>query len=224
MSSQAVVKVATWNVNSLRVRLPQLEQWLGANDLDIVALQETKLVDAEFPRAQIEARGYRAAFSGQKTYNGVAHAVARAPIENVVTGLPSFADPQRRVIAASIGGVRVINVYVPNGQTVGSDKFAYKLEWLQGLEKFVAGELHAHERVLLLGDFNVAPEDRDVHDPEIWRGSVLVSADERAAYARLTRLRHGRPVPPFRSAVAILQLVGLHARAPSGAITACESI
>ena len=179
-----MVTVATWNVNSLRVRLPQLEQWLGANDLDIIALQETKLIDADFPRAQIEARGYRAAFSGQKTYNGVA-LLSRRPIENVVTELPSFADPQRRVIAASIDGIRVINVYVPNGEAVGSDKFAYKLEWLRGLEKFLAGELAAHERVLLLGDFNVAPEDRDVHDPESWRGSVLVSADERAAYARL---------------------------------------
>lgn len=180
-----MVNIATWNVNSLRVRLPQLEQWLGANDFDVVALQETKLADAEFPRAQIEALGYRIAFSGQRTYNGVA-ILSRRAIENTITELPSFSDPQRRLLAASIDGIRVINVYVPNGQAVGSEKFAYKLAWLQNLEKFLASELAAHERVLMLGDFNVAPEDRDVHDPESWRGSVLVSPDERAAFARLT--------------------------------------
>ena len=179
------MKIATWNVNSLRVRLSQLEQWLGVNDFDVVALQETKLADQDFPRAQIEALGYAIAVSGQKTYNGVA-LLSRRPIESTVTELPSFADPQRRLLAATIDGVRVINVYVPNGQAVGSDKFAYKLLWLRNLEIFLAHELAAHESVLMLGDFNIAPEDRDVHDPESWRGSVLVSPDERAAFARLT--------------------------------------
>ncbi|HUX74390.1 MAG TPA: exodeoxyribonuclease III [Steroidobacteraceae bacterium] len=176
---------ASWNVNSLRVRLPQLAQWLGANDIDVVALQETKLTDEEFPRAQIEALGYRAVFAGQKTYNGVA-ILARTPISATVDQLPDCADPQRRLIAATIGAVRVINVYVPNGQAVDSDKYAYKLAWLAELEKLLRREIAAHDHLLMLGDFNIAPEDRDVHDPQVWRGSVLVSPAERAALARLT--------------------------------------
>ena len=120
---------ATWNVNSLRVRLPQLVQWLAANPIDVIALQETKLTDAEFPRAEIEAIGYSAAFAGQKTYNGVA-TLARSPLHDVITELPGGGDPQRRLLAATVDGVRVVNLYVPNGQTVGSDKYAYKLAWL----------------------------------------------------------------------------------------------
>ncbi len=181
------MKVATWNVNSLRVRLPQLLQWLEANPVDIVALQETKTVDAEFPREALEAAGYQVFFSGQKTYNGVAIA-ARHEIRSPVTDLPDFADPQRRLLAATIGGVRIVDVYVPNGQTPESDKYAYKLAWLNALHAFLQNELTLHPNLVLLGDFNVAPEDRDVHDPKRWEGSVLVSQPERAALRALQSL------------------------------------
>ena len=180
-----VLKFATWNVNSLRVRLPQLTLWLGANDFDAVALQETKLQDPDFPRAEIDALGYRSVYSGQKTYNGVS-ILSRLPIADVVMGLPDSPDPQRRLIAATLGPVRLINVYVPNGQAVGSEKYAYKLTWLEQFDAFLATELAAHHRLLVVGDFNIAPDDRDVHDPSSWEGSVLVSAAERAALARLT--------------------------------------
>jgi exodeoxyribonuclease-3 len=181
------IRIATWNVNSLRVRLPQLIEWLGANTIDIVALQETKLTDADFPRAEIEALGYQVVYSGQKTYNGVA-TLARGAISQVVTDVPGSNDPQRRLLATTIAGVRVINVYVPNGQTVDSEKYAYKLGWLAGFEKFLQAELALHPQLLVLGDFNIAPEDRDVYDPVAWAGAVLVSAAERAALARLTAL------------------------------------
>ncbi len=183
----ATVTFATWNVNSLRVRLPQLAQWLAANPIDVVGLQETKLVDEEFPRAEIEALGYREIHAGQRTYNGVA-ILSRLPIDEVVVDLPGFADPQRRLIGATIGGVRLINVYAPNGQAVGSDKYAYKLEWYAALERFLAAELARGAHLLVVGDFNVAPEDRDVHDPATWMGSVLVSPQERAALSRLGSL------------------------------------
>jgi exodeoxyribonuclease III len=178
------MRIATWNVNSLRVRLPHLGDWLAANPVDVIALQETKLPDADFPREAIEALGYRAAFSGQRTYNGVA-ILAREEPADVVAGMPGFEDEQRRVLAATIGGVRVIDVYVPNGQAVGSDKYEYKLRWFEALRGYVAGELARHARVVVLGDFNVAPEDRDVHDPKAWEGSVHVSAPERAALGAL---------------------------------------
>ncbi len=150
------------------MRLPQLTEWLAANPLDIVALQETKLVDADFPVQAIEALGYRVAFSGQKTYNGVATLSRLAPT-GIVTALPGF-------------------VYVPNGQSTGSEKYAYKLGWLEALAGFLEAELAAHAELLVLGDFNIAPEDRDVHDPQAWAGSVLVSEPERSALARLTAL------------------------------------
>ncbi len=178
---------ATWNVNSLRVRLPQLVQWLGANPVDVLGIQETKLSDGEFPRRELEALGLNLAFSGQKTYTGVATR-ARAPISDVITELPNFPDPQRRLLAETVAGVRVINVYVPNGQTVDSEKYVYKLAWLEALEAFLTGELAIHPRALVMGDFNIAPEDRDVHDPQSWAGSVLVSPKEREAFARLTAL------------------------------------
>jgi len=182
-----VVSFATWNVNSLRVRLPQLTQWLSVNPIDVVLLQETKLSDPEFPRAEIEALGYQVAFAGQKTYNGVA-TLARGEINDLVTDLPGLGDPQRRLLAATIGGVRVINVYVPNGQSVDSEKYAYKLAWLAALESYLQTELAAHRKLLILGDFNIAPEDIDVHDPKAWEGAVLVSPPERAALARLRAL------------------------------------
>lgn len=178
------MKIATWNVNSLRVRLPQLLAWLAALQPDVVALQETKLPDDEFPVGEIEAAGYRATFAGQKTYNGVA-LLARAPLEDAQRNLPGADDPQRRFLAASCNGVRVINVYVPNGESIGSDKYAYKLAWFERLIAYVRHELTAHPHLVVLGDFNVAPTERDVHDPKAWAGQVLFSERERAALQQL---------------------------------------
>ena len=181
------MKLATWNVNSLKVRLPQVLAWLEAEGPDVLALQETKLEDARFPVAAFADLGYTAAFSGQKTYNGVA-LVSRLPLEEVQTDIPGFEDPQRRVLAATVGGVRVICLYVPNGQAVGSDKYAYKLEWLEAARGWLRAEVATHERLAVMGDFNVAPEDRDVHNPERWMGQVLVSEPERAAFRALLDL------------------------------------
>jgi exodeoxyribonuclease-3 len=182
--SGTTVQIATWNVNSLRVRLPHLKDWLAAHPVDAIALQETKLADPDFPKDEIEALGLHVAFSGQRTYNGVA-IVSRAPLADSVAGIPGFEDEQKRVLAATVGGVRLIDVYVPNGQTVGSDKFEYKLRWLDALRGYVAAEIARHPRLVLLGDFNIAPEDRDVHDPKAWEGSVHVSPAERAALQAL---------------------------------------
>jgi exodeoxyribonuclease III len=180
----STLRLATWNVNSLRVRLPHLGEWLAANPVEVLALQETKIPDEDFPREAIEQLGYRVAWYGQRTYNGVA-LLARAPLEDVASGIPGFPDEQRRVIAATVDGVRIVNVYVPNGQSVGSDKYEYKLRWLAALRDYVADALTRHPRLALLGDFNIAPEDRDVHDPVAWEGSVHVSAPERAALGAL---------------------------------------
>ena len=182
-----MAKIASWNVNSLKVRLGHVLDWLAAEKPDVFALQETKTVDENFPVEQIEAAGYRAAFAGQKTYNGVA-TLSLAPGEEIATELPGLDDPQRRILASTIDGVRVLNVYVPNGQEVGSDKYAYKLDWLEKLRGYVAAELSRHPRLVVLGDFNIAPEDRDVHDPEAWRGKVLCSDPERAALGALLEL------------------------------------
>jgi exodeoxyribonuclease-3 len=181
------MSIATWNVNSLRVRMPQLTDWLGANPVDVIALQETKTTDAEFPLKEVESLGYQVAFSGQKTYNGVA-TLSKAPLVNLVTAVPGFTDEQKRVLAATINGVRVLNVYVPNGQMITSDKYTYKLAWLAALEGFIKAEIAANDQLVLLGDFNIAPDDRDVHDPAAWLGSVMVSEPERAALVRLTAL------------------------------------
>lgn len=178
------MQIATWNVNSLRVRLPQVLDWLRAARPDVLAMQETKCVDAEFPAAAFSALGYRARYSGQKAYNGVA-TVSRGEAHEALTGLPGLDDPQRRILATTIDGVRVVNVYVPNGERVGSDKYAYKLDWLARLRAWLAGELQQHARLVLLGDFNVAPETRDVYDPSAWEGQVLFSAPERAAFQHL---------------------------------------
>jgi len=178
------LSIATWNVNSLRVRLPQLAEWVAASKPNIVALQETKLPDADFPRAEIEGLGYHVAFSGQRTYNGVA-ILSREPIELLATALPGFVDEQRRVLAVRTAGITVVDLYVPNGQAPDSDKYAYKLRWLEALERWLIAELAGHGELVVLGDFNIAPEDRDVHDPAAWVGSVHVSPAERAAYRRL---------------------------------------
>lgn len=177
-------KITTWNVNSLKVRLPQVLAWLESNRPDVLVLQETKLTDENFPQVEIEAAGYHVTFSGQKTYNGVA-TLSRLPQHDISLDLPHFDDPQRRVLATSIGTWRVVNVYVPNGSSVDSDKYEYKLAWLAALEAFIASELAKHPHLILLGDFNIAPDDRDVHDPKVWEGAVLVSPAERAALSRL---------------------------------------
>ena len=181
------MKLATWNVNSLKVRLPHLTDWLAGARPDIVCLQELKTEDAKFPRAELEAAGYRSAFSGQKTYNGVA-ILSRADATQVVAGIPDFPDEQKRVIAATVGGVRVVCVYCPNGQSVGSEKYDYKLRWFGALREYLAAELARHRQLAVAGDFNVAPEDRDVHDPKAWEGQVHVSEPERAAWRALLSL------------------------------------
>jgi exodeoxyribonuclease-3 len=181
------MRFTTWNVNSLRVRLEHLGRWLADNAVDAIALQELKLEDEHFPRAEIEALGLQTACYGQKTYNGVA-ILARSPLADVENGMPSDPDPQRRVIAATIGPVRLVNVYVPNGQTLDSEKYTYKLAWLERLRAYLASLVEIHPHVLVVGDFNIAPEDRDVHDPAAWEGSVHVSAPEREALAKITAL------------------------------------
>ncbi len=181
------MKIATWNVNSLKVRLPHLLLWLADNPMDAVCLQETKQQDADFPHAQLAAAGYHSVFSGQKTYNGVA-IVSRLPISEVQVGIPDFADEQKRVLAATVKGVRIVCVYIPNGQSLDSDKFQYKLKWLAALKAWLKLEMATHERLVLLGDFNIAPADCDVHDPLVWQGAILVSEEERAAFQGLIAL------------------------------------
>ncbi len=181
------MKLATWNVNSLKVRLPHLLDFLARHAPDAMCLQETKCEDAAFPAAAIEAAGYRWVHDGQKTYNGVAIVSREEPV-NVSRGIPGFADLQKRVIAADVGGVRVVSVYCPNGQAVGSDKYDYKLRWFSALAGWLRGELARASEVAVLGDYNVAPEDRDVHDPDAWRGQVLASEPEREALRALAAL------------------------------------
>lgn len=181
------MKIATWNVNSLRVRLPHLLDWLASERPDVVGLQETKLSDPDFPGEAIAAAGYQAVFSGEKTYNGVA-LLARGPAEAVVTGIPGLGDDQRRVIAASYGDLRVIDLYVPNGQAVGSEKYDYKLRWLGALTGWLRREAAEHPRLVVVGDYNIAPDDRDVHDPKVWEEAIMCSSPERAAFHALLDL------------------------------------
>ncbi|MDR3157785.1 MAG: exodeoxyribonuclease III [Zoogloeaceae bacterium] len=181
------MKIATWNVNSLKVRLPHLLDWLVQSGTDIVCLQETKLEDANFPRAELAAAGYHVACGGQKTYNGVALA-SRCPLEDIQIGNPYFPDAQKRLIAATISGMRVISAYCPNGQAVGSDKYAYKLKWFAALAAWLKEELAARRDLALCGDFNIAPEDRDVYNPAAWAGRILCSEPERAAFSALLDL------------------------------------
>ena len=181
------MKLAAWNVNSLKVRLPHLTDWLAQAVPDVVCLQELKLEDAKFPRTELEDAGYQSAFSGQKTYNGVA-ILSRTPLLDVSKGIPGFQDEQKRVIAVTVGDLRVICVYCPNGQAVGSEKYDYKLRWFAALMEYVAAEFARHPKLAVAGDFNVAPEDRDVHDPKAWEGQVHVSEPERAAWRALLAL------------------------------------
>jgi len=181
------MRIATWNVNSLRVRMEHLRRWLADNAVDAIALQELKIADEHFPRAEIEAMGLHALCYGQKTYNGVA-ILSRTRALDCAFGIPEDADPQRRVVAAGVGPIRLVNVYVPNGQAVGSEKYTYKLAWLERLRAYLAALLASNPYLLVVGDFNIAPEDRDVHDPAEWEGSVHVSAPEREALGRITAL------------------------------------
>lgn len=176
--------LATWNVNSIRVRLEQVLEWLKSHQPDVLALQELKMTDDAFPTAAFTDAGYQVAVSGQATYNGVA-ILAKNPLENVVYGIPGYDDVQKRVLAATIDGVRVVCVYVPNGASVDSDKYIYKLQWFEHLIHYAKKTMAAHPQTVILGDYNVAPEDRDVHDPAAWQGQVLVSDKERACFAAL---------------------------------------
>ncbi|MBI5429194.1 MAG: exodeoxyribonuclease III [Nitrosomonadales bacterium] len=181
------MKLATWNVNSLKVRLPHLLDWLATNPVEVVCLQETKTEDKNFPQAELEAAGYHCIYSGQKTYNGVA-ILSREPGHDVQIGIPDFADEQKRVIAATFGDLRVVDVYIPNGQSIDSDKYQYKLDWLTALHDWLQQELVRYPKLVLLGDYNIAPEDRDVHDPKAWEGNVLVSEPERDKFRALVQL------------------------------------
>ncbi len=175
------MKLATWNVNSLKVRLQQVTDWLELNQPDVLCLQETKLQDQNFPIDAITSIGYQAVYIGQKTYNGVA-LLSKQTGNDVVTAIPKLEDIQKRVIAATYADVRVICVYIPNGSEVGSEKYQYKLNWLAALQQWLQIELIKYPKLALLGDFNIAPEDRDVYDPETWQGKILCSQAERDAF------------------------------------------
>lgn len=182
-----MLKLCSWNVNSLKVRLEQVLNWLASSEVDILAIQETKLIDSHFPENIFSELGYYTAFTGQKTYNGVA-IISRYPISDVVMALPDYHDPQKRVLAATIAGIRIINLYVPNGSALNSDKYIYKLEWLEKINHFIAGQLTEYSNLAVVGDFNIAPADRDVHDPLEWQDCVLVSPKEREAFTNLLDL------------------------------------
>jgi len=182
------MKIASWNVNSLNVRLPHLQQWLADFAPDVVGIQETKLEDHKFPDTALLEAGYRSVFAGQKTYNGVA-LLSRLPAQDVQIGIPGFEDAQQRVIAGTVGGVRIINLYVVNGQDVGTEKYGYKLRWLEAVREWVRSELAIYPKLVVLGDFNIAPDARDVHDPAVWNEQhILTSAAEREALRALLDL------------------------------------
>jgi len=181
------MKIATWNVNSLKVRLPHVIEWLGAHRPDVLVLQEIKQVTEAFPAEALREAGYEGLASGQKTYNGVA-VISKNPATDAVTDFPGFEDPQRRILATTVNGVRVVNLYVPNGSEVGSDKYEYKLGWLAALKRFLQEQLAEHEKLVVLGDFNIAPADEDVYDAEKWGDAILCSPKERAALVELLDL------------------------------------
>lgn len=181
------MKIVSWNVNSLNVRLPHVLAYLADEQPDVLALQETKMTDDKFPQAEIEAAGYHVAFSGQKTYNGVA-IISNMPMQDIQYDIPDLDDPQKRVLAATINGVRFIDVYIPNGQEVDSGKYHYKMQWLTALKAFVQHELSQHPKLILLGDYNIAPADIDIHDPMRWQGQIMCSDQERAHFQGLLAL------------------------------------
>ncbi len=181
------MKLATWNVNSLKVRLPHVLEWLKTSEPDVLCLQETKLTDDNFPLEEIRSAGYEAIYSGQKTYNGVA-ILSRFPLADRTDGIPGFEDEQKRVLSATVNGTRVVCAYVPNGESPTSEKFPYKLKWLDAFRNWLKTELALYPAMAVLGDYNIAPEDRDVHDPKAWEGSVLVSPQERRAFNEILGL------------------------------------
>jgi exodeoxyribonuclease III len=181
------MKIVTWNVNSLKVRLEQVLIWLAEHQPDALCLQETKTEDVNFPLLELQQAGYQVVFSGQKTYNGVA-IISKGEASDVQYGLPNFEDPQKRLIAATINGVRIVCVYIPNGEAVDSEKYQYKLAWLAALQVWLKEEMQRYPKLALLGDYNIAPEDRDVHDPVAWAGKVLCSEPERGAFKGLQQL------------------------------------
>lgn len=181
------MKIATWNVNSLNVRLQHVLEWLQSAEPDVLVLQEIKQVSDAFASDEFAAVGYQSVANGQKTYNGVA-VLSKTEIADIVTDFPGYEDPQRRVIAATINGVRVVNLYVPNGSSVGSEKYAYKLGWLEALHGFLQDEIRRHDKLVTLGDFNIAPDDRDVYDPLKWGEDILCSPAEREALGKLIDL------------------------------------
>ena len=182
-----MLKLASWNVNSLKVRLDQVLEWMESSQIDVLALQETKLIDENFPAQTFLEKGFHLVFSGQKTYNGVA-VISRYPITDVLTDIPDLDDPQRRILAVTVAGIRLIDLYVPNGSELTSDKYQYKLNWLQKVTAFIQQQMSVYSKVAVVGDFNIAPEDRDVHSPEEWNNCVLVSPAERQAFAEIMQL------------------------------------
>jgi len=181
------MKIATWNVNSLKVRLPQVLDWLATSQADILCLQETKTTDENFPAGEIAAAGYHVVFSGQKTYNGVA-IISKEAASDVITDVSGLDDPQRRILGATVGDIRILNLYVVNGQEVGSEKYAHKLHWLDKVTDHISAQLQQFERLVVLGDFNIAPDDRDVYDPEAWHERILCSTPEREALQKIQGL------------------------------------
>jgi len=181
------MKLATWNINLHFMRLPQLIDWLAANPVDAIVLQETKLTDDKFPHAELQALGWRVHWFGQKTYNGVA-LLSRNEASDVVKNIPGSTDPQARVISATVDGIRIVGAYVPNGQAPGTEKFAYKMQWLGELREWLRSELAVHPHLALMGDYNIAPEDRDVYDPIMWANQILCTPEERDQFRQLCEL------------------------------------
>lgn len=182
-----MLKLATWNVNSLKVRIDQVLAWLDSSHIDILAMQETKTSDDNFPASAFEEKGYQVIYSGQKTYNGVA-VVSRYSMSEKITDINGLEDEQRRILVTTVAGIRLVNLYVPNGAELTSDKYQYKLDWLYKVTEFLKEELRNYPQLAVVGDFNIAPEDRDVYDPAAWVGNVLVSPAERDAFSKLLQL------------------------------------
>lgn len=180
-------KIATWNVNSLRVRLSHVQEWLAANQPDVLALQETKLINEDFPFEALQAAGYNVIASGQKTYNGVA-ILSREKAANIIYDIPELEDHQRRVLCVTINDICILNIYIPNGQSVASEKYLYKLNWLGKLDLFLKHQLNQYSKMIILGDFNIAPDEIDVHDPKAWEGQVLFSMPERQAFHEILKI------------------------------------
>ncbi len=181
------MKIASWNVNSLKVRLDHVLQWLESEQPDVLALQETKMTDDVFPEQVFVDAGWHVVYSGQKTYNGVAIIAKEAP-KDIITDIPDLDDPQRRILAATVNDIRIIDLYVVNGSAPGTEKFAYKMDWLDKVTAFIEQQQAEYEDVVVLGDFNIAPDDRDVHDPIKWKDKILCTKEERNALDRILDL------------------------------------